>query len=100
MSLITRPNQYKLNMESDYTGWINGVRFPVKARVFLLTTVSRSALGPNHPPSQWVSGNLTRGGGERSVNEADHSPPSNAQFKNVRSYIFTLPIRLHGVVLN
>jgi len=31
--------------------------------------------------------------------EADHSPPSSADVKNVWSYTFTSPIRLPGVVL-
>jgi len=31
---------------------------------------------------------------------ADHSPPSRAEIKNVWSYNFTPPIRLHGVVLS
>jgi hypothetical protein len=38
--------------------------------------------------------------GKRPGREADHSPPSSAEAKNVWSYISTLPIRLHGMVFN
>jgi hypothetical protein len=37
---------------------------------------------------------------KRPGREADHSPPSSAEFKNAWIYTFTPPIRLHGVVLN
>jgi len=32
--------------------------------------------------------------------EADHSPPTSAEFKNAWSYNSAPPIRLHGVVLS
>jgi hypothetical protein len=32
--------------------------------------------------------------------EADHSPPSRDEVKNVRRYTSTLPILRHGVVLS
>jgi hypothetical protein len=48
--------------------------------IFLFTTVSRTALGPTHPPIQWVSGALSMG--EKWLgHEADHSPPSSAEVK-------------------
>jgi hypothetical protein len=39
-------------------------------------------------------------GGKRPGREADHSPPSSAEVKNVWSYTSTPPVRLHGVVLS
>jgi hypothetical protein len=44
----------------------------------------------------------TRGyfhGMKRPGSEADHSPPSSAEVKNVWSYASTPPVHLHGVVL-
>jgi hypothetical protein len=64
-----------------------------------LITVSRTALGPTQLPMQWVPGALSLGV-KRPGREADHSPPSSAEVKNVWSYTSTLPIRLHGVVLS
>jgi hypothetical protein len=52
--------------------------------IFLFTTVSRPALGP----TQWVPGALYLGV-KRPGSEADHSPPSSAEVKNVWSYIST-----------
>jgi hypothetical protein len=66
--------------------------------IFLFTTVSRTALGPAKPPIQWVPGALSLGV-KSPGREADHSPVSSAEVKNAWSYIFTPPIRLHGVVL-
>jgi hypothetical protein len=51
------------------------------------------------PPIQWVPGALSLGV-KRPRCEADHSPPSSAEVKNVWSYTCTPPIRLHGVVLS
>jgi hypothetical protein len=48
--------------------------------ISLFTIVSRPALGPTQPPTQWVPGALSLG-----VNgpgrEADQSPPSSAEVK-------------------
>jgi hypothetical protein len=66
--------------------------------IFLFITISRMALGPTQPPIQWVSGALSLGV-KRPGREADHSPPSSAEVKNVWSYTSTPPIRLHGMVL-
>jgi hypothetical protein len=49
--------------------------------IFLLTTASRSALGPTQPPIQWVPGALSLGV-KWPGREADHSPPSRADVKN------------------
>jgi hypothetical protein len=62
--------------------------------IFLLTTVSRPALGSIQHPSQWVQGVLSLGV-KRSGREADNSSPSSAEVKSS-----TPPIRFHGVVLS
>jgi hypothetical protein len=66
--------------------------------IFLFATVSRTALGTTQPPIQLVPRTLPL---EVKLpgREADHSPPSSAEFKNVWRYTSTPPIRLHGVVL-
>jgi hypothetical protein len=56
-------------------------------------------LGPTQPPIQCVPGALSLGV-KRPEREADRSPPSSADVRNVWSYTSTPPIRLHGVVLN
>jgi hypothetical protein len=43
-------------------------------RIFLYTTTSRTALGPTHPPIQWVLGALSLGV-KWPGREADQSPP-------------------------
>jgi hypothetical protein len=48
--------------------------------IFLLTTPSRTALGPIQRPIQWVKGTLSLGV-KLSGREADHSPPSSAEVK-------------------
>jgi hypothetical protein len=57
--------------------------------IFLFTTVSRTALGPTHPPIQWVPGALSLRL-KRPGREADHSPQSSAEIKNTWSYTSTL----------
>jgi hypothetical protein len=47
---------------------------------FLFTTASRSALGPTHPPIQWIPGDLSLGV-KRSGREDVHSPPSSAEVR-------------------
>jgi hypothetical protein len=42
--------------------------------IFLSTTASRAALGPTHPPIQWVPGALSLRV-KQPGREADHSPP-------------------------
>jgi hypothetical protein len=60
--------------------------FPFASRrglgIFLFTTASRKALGPTQPPIQWVPGDLFLGV-KRPGREADHSPPSSTEVKNV-----------------
>jgi len=65
---------------------------------FLFATASRLVLGPTKSLIQRVPGALSPGV-ERPGHEADHSPTS-VEVKNAWSYTSTLPIRLHGVVLN
>jgi hypothetical protein len=64
-----------------------------------LATACRPALGPTQPPIQWVPGVLFPGI-KWPGREADHSPSSSAEVKNVWSYTTTPPIRHHGVVLS
>jgi hypothetical protein len=63
-----------------------GVQFPAGAGRFSLCIASRLALGPTQSPSQWELGALSPGV-KQSGHEADHSPPSSAEVKNVWSYI-------------
>jgi hypothetical protein len=53
--------------------------------VFLLTTVSRPALGPTQLPIQWVPGAHSLGV-KRPGREADHSLPFSAEIKNAWIY--------------
>jgi len=52
-----------------------------------------------HFNNQWVPGALSLGV-KRQGREADHSPPSSAEFDNASKYTSTPPIRLYGVVLS
>jgi hypothetical protein len=106
-TLRTVPKQFERNLDNMYM-LIMGyglddqgsrVRFPVGAGIFLYTTTSRTALGPTQPPIQWVPGALSLGI-KQLGHEADHSPPSSAQVKNVWSYTSTPPVRLQGMVLS
>jgi hypothetical protein len=54
--------------------------------ISLFTTASRPALGPTQPPIQCVPGALSLGI-KRPGREADHSPPSSVEVKNM--WIFT-----------
>jgi hypothetical protein len=65
------------------------VRFPAGLGIFLFTTASRTALGPTHPPIQWVPFRAVSLGVKRPGREADHSPPSSAEVKDVWSYTST-----------
>jgi hypothetical protein len=46
--------------------------------IFLLTTASRTYLGPTQPPIQWVPGTLSLRV-KRPGHEADHLPQSSAE---------------------
>jgi hypothetical protein len=56
-------------------------------------------MGPTQPPIQWVPGTLSLGV-QRPEREADHSPTSSAEVKNVWSYTFIPPIRFRYMVLS
>jgi hypothetical protein len=83
-------------------GWIIGVLGLDSwqgLRIFLFTTMSRPNLGPTQPLIQWVLETLSLGVKQLGC-EADHSLPSSAKVKNIWSYTFTPPVRLHGVVIS
>jgi hypothetical protein len=64
-------------------GWTIGVLGFDSRRglgIFLFTTATRTAMGPNQPPIQWVLGALSLGV-KRPGRGADNSPPSNAEVK-------------------
>jgi hypothetical protein len=69
------------------------------AGYFLFAITSIPPLGPTQPPIQRVLGDLSLGE-NRLGREADHSPPSGAKIKNAWSYISTLPVHFHGMVLS
>jgi hypothetical protein len=58
--------------------------------IFLFTIASRYALGPTQPPNQWVPGALSLGV-KRPGREADRSPPSSAEVKELSGAIPPLP---------
>jgi hypothetical protein len=62
-----------------------GVRVLVGPKGFLLSMSYRPALWPTQPLIQWVTGK------KRPGCEADHSPPTSAEVKNTRIYIYLLP---------
>jgi hypothetical protein len=81
-----------VNLKEEYQ------RLKIFCNLFF-TTVSRLALGPTLPPIHWVPGALSLGV-KRPGRDADHSPPSNSEVKNVWSYTSTPPIHLRGVMLS
>jgi hypothetical protein len=62
--------------------------------IFFFATASGPALGSTQPPIQWVLGV------KQPKHEADHSPPSSTELKNMWGYTSTPPICFHGVVLH
>jgi hypothetical protein len=54
---------------------------PGSGNIFLISTMSRPALGPTLPPIQWVAGALSPKI-KRLGREADYSPSSSAEVKN------------------
>jgi hypothetical protein len=59
--------------------------------IFLFTTISRPALGPTQPTTQWMPEALSLGV-KWPVHKADHSPPSTAKDKCMELYLHS-PIR-------
>jgi len=76
-------------------GWVTGAQFLASAMMgfFLFTTAYRLDMGPTQLPIQWVLGILALGE-IWPGHEADHSPPSRAEVKNVWRYISTPPVHL------
>jgi hypothetical protein len=102
MKCHTGPRNWWWFLWTRSTGWTIGVLGFYSWRrlgIFLFTTASRTALGPTHPPIQWIPGAPSLGVKRQGI-EADHSPPPSAEVKNAWSYTSTPPIRLHGVVLS
>jgi hypothetical protein len=84
--VITRSRVSSGSIVSDYglDDRAIGVRSPAGAKDFFpLASVSRPALGSTQPPVQWVPGVLSPGAKVRPGRDADHSPPSSAEVKNV-----------------
>jgi hypothetical protein len=67
-----------------------------RGKIFLLSTSSRSVLGPPQPPILWVPGALSRGV-KQPEREADHLSPSSAEVKN--KWLYTSRPILHVIVL-
>jgi hypothetical protein len=70
-------------------GWTIGVLGLNSRRglgILLFTTASRTALGPTHPPIQWVPGALSLGV-KRPGREPDHSLPSAEVKECVELYL-------------
>jgi hypothetical protein len=60
--------------------------------------MSRPSLGPTQPPIQGVPGALSLGV-KQPDHDADHSPQSSAEVKNVELYLHS-SIRFHGMALS
>jgi hypothetical protein len=58
---------------------------PSRANNFLFSILSRPALGPIHPPIQWVLGAVSPGV-KQPRHEADHSPKASAEVKKMWVY--------------
>jgi hypothetical protein len=86
-----------VNIEMGYVldGWGSN---PCRIKIFLSYIVTRPALGPTQPPTQWVLGSLSLGVKQQGC-EADRSPPSGAKIKN-GGVILLSPICLHSIVFN
>jgi hypothetical protein len=68
---------------SEYSG-------PGRGKFFLFSTSSRPVLGPTQSSFQWLPRALSPGV-TRPGREADHSPPTSAEFKNTWIYTSTPP---------
>jgi hypothetical protein len=66
-----------------------GVRVPVGSRMFS-SPRRPDHFGSTQPPIQWVPGAFSPGV-KRPGREADHSPPANAELKNIWIYTSTHP---------
>jgi hypothetical protein len=70
----------------------------IPRKIFLFSTMSRPALRPAQPPTEWVPGTIflrVKWLGR----EGDHSLPSSAEIKKGEA-ITPFPVCLHGTVRN
>jgi hypothetical protein len=80
--------------DSRYSYWLRAgwprsrSSSPSTGKIFLLSTASRSGLGPTLPPIQWVPGAISPGV-KWPGREDDHSPPTSAVVKNTSIYTST-----------
>jgi hypothetical protein len=79
--------------------WDSRVQFLAGAGNFSLHHHVQNGSGAHPASYPWVPGALSLGV-KQLVREADHSPPSSAEVKNVWSYTSTPPVCLHGMVLS
>jgi len=79
-------------------GWTIGVQFTAGEGIFLFATASRLTLRSNETPIQQVLGVLFLSVKWPRI-EDNHSTPSNAKVKNVKTCTST-PMCLHGLVFN
>jgi hypothetical protein len=87
-TLITTPPRRLRSRGAQCSVWLRtgrpgdrGFYRRQRQETFPLTSVSRPARRPTQPPVQWVPGVLSRGKA-RPGRDADHSPPSSAEFRN------------------
>jgi hypothetical protein len=73
----------------------SGLNSRQEEQIFLYSTASRPDLGPTQHPIQWVLGGYFSPGVIWSWREADHSPPSSAEIKNVGA----IPKFLHVTIV-
>jgi len=72
-----------------------GFEFRQRLGIFLFTTCSGV-----HPDSYLMGTRGSFPGGKAAGFDADHTPPSSAEAKNVSSYTSAPPVRLHGVAMS
>jgi hypothetical protein len=87
-------NESTRNNRGRYSDWLRAGRprgrssSSGRVKNLLFSTSFRPALGSNHPPIQWVPGDLSLGV-KRPGREADHSPPASAEVKKMWIYTST-----------
>jgi hypothetical protein len=75
---------------SQYIDWLQAGQAgsPSKVKNFFFSTLSKQALGPTQPPSQWIAGDPSPGV-KGMGHEADLSPPTSAEVKKMWIYTST-----------
>jgi hypothetical protein len=81
------------------TGWMIGGLSPGRGWEFSLHHCVQTGSGA-HPASYPAVPEALSLGVKQPGCEADHSPPSSAEVKDVWSCFSTPPVHLHGMVLN